>query len=124
MEFKNVIYMCVCVCAQLSDSVTPWTVVHHVPLSLGFSRQECWSGLPFFPPGALPNPGIKPMSPALASRFFTTEPPGKPVIYIFQLKKDLPGGPVIGISLPVKESWRIPGPGRFHGATKPMGHNC
>ena len=76
------------------------------------------------PPGALPNPGIKPMSPALASRFFTTEPPGKPVIYIFQLKKDLPGGPVIGISLPVKESWRIPGPGRFHGATKPMGHNC
>ena len=78
--------MCVCVCAraQLSDSATPWTVVPHIPLSLGFSRQECCSGLLFSPPGALPNPGIKPMSPALAGRFLTTEPPAKPVICIFQ----------------------------------------
>ena len=47
----------------------------------GSSRQEYWSGLPFLPPGALPDPGIKPMSlrsPALAGRFFTPEPPGKP----------------------------------------------
>ena len=47
---------------------------------MGFSRQEFWSGLPFPPPGDLPDPGIKPTppaSPALADRFFTTEPPGK-----------------------------------------------
>ena len=55
--------------------VTPWTVAHQAPLSMGLSRQEYWSGLSFPPPGGLPNPGIKPMSltsPALAGRFFTT----------------------------------------------------
>ena len=60
-------------CVQLF--VTPWTVAHQVPLSVEFSRQEYWSGLPFPPPGDLPDPGIKPMSlksPALAGRFFTT----------------------------------------------------
>ena len=60
---------------------TPWTVAHQAPLSLGFSRQEYWSGLPFPPPGDLPDPGIElmsPVSPALAGRFFTTEPLGKP----------------------------------------------
>ena len=53
----------------------PWTVARQAPLSLGFSRQGYWSGLPFPPPGDLPHPGIKPaslMSHALASRFFTT----------------------------------------------------
>ena len=61
---------------------TPWTVVHQVPLSMGFSRQEFWDGLPFPPPRDLPYPGIKPMSPvspALAGWFFTTKPPGKPL---------------------------------------------
>ena len=59
---------------------TPWGVVRQAPLSLGFSRQEYWSGLPAFPsPGDLPDPGIDPWSPALAGRFFTTEPPGKPL---------------------------------------------
>ena len=60
---------------------TPWTVAHQLPLSVEFSRQEYWSGLPFPPPGDLPNPDIKllsPASPALAGRFFTTVPPGKP----------------------------------------------
>ena len=57
---------------------TPWTVVHQAPLSMGFPRQESWSGLPFPPPGDLPNPRIKPTSPALAGGFFTTEPAGKP----------------------------------------------
>ena len=52
--------------------VTPWTVAHQAPLSVGFSRQECWSGLPFSSPGDLPEPRIKPMSPALAGGFFTT----------------------------------------------------
>ena len=46
-------------------SVTPWTLAHQAPLSMGFSRQESWSGLPFPPPGDLPDPGIKPRSPAL-----------------------------------------------------------
>ena len=45
--------------------VTQWTVAHHVPLSMGFSRQEYWSGLPFPSPEDLPNPGIEPRSPAL-----------------------------------------------------------
>ena len=45
---------------------------------MGFCQQEYYSGFPFPPPGDLPNPGIKPVSPALAARFFTTEPPGKP----------------------------------------------
>ena len=61
--------------------VTPWTVVGQAPLSMGLSWQQCWSGLPFTPPGDLPDSGIEPASPeapALTGRFFTTEPPGKP----------------------------------------------
>ena len=60
---------------------TPWTVSRQAPLSIGFSRQEYWSGLPFLSPGYLPDPGIEPeslASSALAGRFFTTAPPGKP----------------------------------------------
>ena len=62
----------------MSDSATLWTVAHQVPLSVEFSRQEYWNGLPFLPLGDLSDPGIKPTSPALAGRFFITEPPGKP----------------------------------------------
>ena len=54
--------------------MTPWTVAHKAPLSFGFSRQEYWSGLPFPPPGCLPDPGIGPascMAPALAEGFFS-----------------------------------------------------
>ena len=61
--------------------VTPWTVACEAPLSMGFLRQEYWSGLPFPSPGDLPNPGIEPtplMSPASAGVFFATESPGKP----------------------------------------------
>ena len=57
---------------------TPWSVADQVPLSMGFPRQECQSGLLFPLPGDLPEPGIKSASPALAGRFFTTETPGKP----------------------------------------------
>ena len=68
----------------MSDSlVVPWTVACQAPLSMGFPRQEHWSGLPFPPPGDLPDPGIEPlslMSPALAGRFFSTESLGKPNI--------------------------------------------
>ena len=49
----------------MSDFATLWTVAHQAPLSIGFSRQEYWSGLPFPSPGDLPDPGIKPRSPAL-----------------------------------------------------------
>ena len=58
--------------------MTLWNVAHQAPLSMEFPRQESWSGLPFPSPEDLPDPGIKPMSPVLAGRFFTTEPPGKP----------------------------------------------
>ena len=60
----------------------PWTVICQAPLSMGFPRQEYWSGLPFPSPGYLSNPGIEPNSPALAGGFFTTEPQGKPKLYI------------------------------------------
>ena len=64
------------------------------PLSMGFSRQEYWSGLPFPPPGDLPDPGIKPMYPTLAGGFFTTEPPGKPIwrVSMFYLSDWVDGG--------------------------------
>ena len=52
---------------------------HQDPLSMGFPRQEYWSGLPFPSPGDLPNPGIEPESPALSGGFFTPEPPGQPL---------------------------------------------
>ena len=54
-----------------------WTVAHQAPLSIGFSRQEYWSGLPFPYPGDLPNPGIEPGSPALQADALPSEPPGK-----------------------------------------------
>ena len=59
----------------MSNSVTLWTVAHQTPLSMEFSRQEDWSGLPFPPAGDLPDLGTEPaslMSPALAGRFFNT----------------------------------------------------
>ena len=75
--------MCVCVCAcvhsVVSNSATPWIVAHQAPLSMGFSRQEDWNGLPFPSSGKdLTDPEIEPASPALAGRFFTPELPGKP----------------------------------------------
>ena len=60
---------------------TLWTVACLVPQSVEFSRQEYWSGLPFPPPGDLPDLVIEPMSPALADRFFTAEPPEKTYSY-------------------------------------------
>ena len=67
-------WMCVCVfsCVQL------FATLCEAPLSMGFPRQEYWSGLPFLSPGDLPNPGFEPMSPALAGGLFYTGPPGKP----------------------------------------------
>ena len=80
-------HICTYVCAQWFSlvwlCVTPWTAACQTPLSMESSRQECWSELPFPPPGELPDPGIdlvSPASPALAASFFTTEPPGKPKV--------------------------------------------
>ena len=56
--------------------MTPWTVTYQVPPSMGFSRQEYWSGLPFSSPD-LPNPGIEPGSPALLADALPSEPPGE-----------------------------------------------
>ena len=67
-----------CVYRVISDSLTPWIVAHQVPLSIGFSRQEYWSGLPFASPGDLPYAGIEPRSPALRAGSFPPEPRGKP----------------------------------------------
>ena len=58
---------------------TPWTVTYQVPLSMEFSRQKYQSGLPFPSPGDLPDPGIKPGSPALRADALPSEPPGKPI---------------------------------------------
>ena len=63
-------------CVQLS--VTPWTAALQAPLSMGFPRQEYWSGLPCPPPGDLPNTGIELRSPALQANSLPTEPPEKP----------------------------------------------
>ena len=58
---------------------TLWTVAYQASPSMGFSRQEYWSGLPFPSPGDLPDPGIEPRSPALETDALTSEPPGKPL---------------------------------------------
>ena len=63
--------------------VTPWTVAHQAPPSMGFSRQEYWSGLPFPSPGDLRDPGIQPRSPTLQADTLTSEPPGEPFIGIW-----------------------------------------
>ena len=57
--------------------MTPWTVACQAPLSMEFSREEYWSGLPFPSPGDLPNPGIEPRSPALQADSLSIEPAGK-----------------------------------------------
>ena len=62
MNKSSFTHMCVLSCTQLL--VTQWIIVRQAPLSMGFSRQEYWSGLPFPPPGNLPNPGIESSSPA------------------------------------------------------------
>ena len=61
-------------CVQLF--ATPWTVAHQAPLSMGFSRQEYWSGLPFPSPGDLPDPGVKTRSPVLQADSLPSEAPG------------------------------------------------
>ena len=70
---------------MFNSFVTPWTVVHQAPLSMGFPRQKYWSRLPFPSPEDLPDTGVKLASPALAGGFFATEPSGKPLSYSYPL---------------------------------------
>ena len=87
--------------------VTPWTVAHQAPPSMGFSRKEYWSGLPFPSPGDLPNPGIEPGSPALQVDALTTEVPGKPYICVYGLKLNIQRMKIMA-SGPIT-SWKIDG---------------
>ena len=64
---------------------TPLTVAYQAPPFMEFSRQECWSGLPFPSPGDLPYPGIEPGSPALQADALPSEPPGKPPLSLLNL---------------------------------------
>ena len=85
--YTNTKILCVAKsCLTLCD---PMDCSCQAPLSMGFSRQEYWSGLPFPPPGDRPNPGIGPTSPALSGGFFTAEPPGKPKILCTWLNIDI-----------------------------------
>ena len=81
--FERVLSCILRACSVVSNSfVTLWSIVCQAFLSMGLSRQEYWSGLPFPPPGNLPNTGIEPtslVSPTLAGEFFNTDPPGKHV---------------------------------------------
>ena len=83
-DLEVCVCVCVCVCMQAHELscvhlfATAWTVALQAPLTMDFSRLECWSGLPFPSPGDLPDPGIEPPSPvppALAGRLFTTATP-------------------------------------------------
>ena len=83
---------------------TPWTVAHQAALSMGFSRQEYWSGSSFPSPGDPPDPGIEPrslMSPALAGRLFTTKPPGKPQRTVWSFFKKLKTELLYDLAIPL-----------------------
>ena len=84
-------YICVCVLSHIHLFATLWAVAHQALLSMGFFRQEHWTGLPFPTPGDLPDPGIGPASPSLAGRFSTTALLGKPGYQgeVITLKKTL-----------------------------------
>ena len=95
----------------MSDSVTPWIVACQAPLSMGFSQQEYWSGLPCPSPGDLPHPGIKPVSlvsPALASVFFTTSATWEAHMnFILQTRKlgSSPSAQLLRLHLPMQRVW-------------------
>ena len=79
--FVNKMLLLLFSCQVISNSfATPWTVVHQVPLSMGFPRKESWSGLPFPFPGDVPDLGIEPRSPALQADTLPSELPGKPTL--------------------------------------------
>ena len=78
MSFLGIFSCCCLVAKTCLTLATPWTIACQVPLSMEFPRRKHWSGLPFPPPGDLPNPGIEPRSPALQVDSLPSELPGKP----------------------------------------------
>ena len=103
---------------------TPRTVACQAPLSMGFSKRDYWSGLPFPPPGDLPHPGIKLASPVSAGGFFTTEPTGKPLIrYSVQFSRS-----VVSDSLQPHELQDVrppcPSTPRVHSDSRPLSQWC
>ena len=86
--------------------MTPRTVAHQAPLSMGFSRQEDWSGLPSPSPEDLPHPGVEPRSPALQADSLLSEPPGKPLFTLRMVKY---------LSNNLKQSWACQVDGHFPG---------
>ena len=109
-EGKDDVYVFMLSCVSLS--ATPRTVVHQVSLTMEFSRQEYWSGLPVPTPGDLPDPGVEsasPVSPALTGRFFTTVPSGKPEDNLDgTFKMELTPGATPGRSAPIVEPTLVP----------------
>ena len=98
--------------SQVRLFVTPWTIAHQAPRSMGFSRQEYWSGLPFPSPGDLPHQGIEPRSPTLQADALTSAPPGRPRF-----------NPWVG-KIPWRRKWQpIPVllPGKSHGQRSVVG---
>ena len=86
--------------SRLRIFVTPWTVAYHAPPSMGFSRQEYWSELPFPSSGDLPDPGIEPRSPTFQADALTSEPPGKAIKSLYgTLKLSSWGFNIVGIHL-------------------------
>ena len=81
---KNIFFLYPCMLSHVQLFATPRPVAHQAPLSMGFSRQEYWGGLPFHSPGDLPDPGIKPESPVLASRFFTSSATWEALVFVYQ----------------------------------------
>ena len=106
-------HACVCLLSHFSHVwlfVTLWTVAYQPPLSMGLSRQECWSGLPFPSPGGLPVPGVEPRSPALQADSLPTEPPGS---YFTERNLSLIPNPQLltdGSSQCFKPSWAFSAP--------------
>ena len=80
---------------SFSTLVTPWTIALQAPLSMGFPRQEYWSGLPFPSPEDLADPRIKPLSPALQADSLPTEPPGNPCTLNLLENKSLCKSPIL-----------------------------
>ena len=78
--------VCVCVLSRVQLFVTPWIVACQAPLSVEFSRQECWSGLPFSPPGIESDPGIEPTSPALQADSLTLSHRESPEVFSLKMQ--------------------------------------
>ena len=110
---------------------TPWTVAYQVPPSMGFSRQEYWSGLPFPSPGDLPDPGIEPGSPTFQAEALTSEPPRKPFSGGLDGKESTCNsgdpGSILGLGRPPGEGKRQPTPvllpGESHGGRSLVGYS-